>query len=320
MPTRRPSWHSTTLKGVDAAVAGVLIPAAHQADCELHLALVTAEESGIAEYSGNYRGRWSGSSDDDFEAGEVTDSWVTLSDWRTVDGDGFEPGSLPVLDGEFSPPRFLDDLEPDEEHFREATGNEGASFERTYRRAALVLWPRTRRFAVLCQAGLTVTLPALESVVQRCEGDHRSSDWQEAHEFAGSIIAQWRVAGWSPHARSGVSNASHMLGLLTRLADSENIEAFVTRVTAAGDHGESDNAALLLALARLPAKRQTALLTGIVGKTARKSFGTCTDLVARAAAGGVSNLGEACRLHWWKRCRATRRVSCRTIHGSVRPR
>ncbi len=33
-----------TLKGADAAVAGVLTPAAAQADCELHLALVTVEE------------------------------------------------------------------------------------------------------------------------------------------------------------------------------------------------------------------------------------------------------------------------------------
>ena len=46
------------------------------------------------------------------------------------------------------------DLVPDEEHFHETTGNEGASFERTYRRAPLVLWPSERVFAVLSQAGL----------------------------------------------------------------------------------------------------------------------------------------------------------------------
>ena len=46
-----------------------------------------------------------------------------------------------------SPPDALEDMEPDEEHFHEATGNEGASFERTYHRAALVLWPRSRRLS-----------------------------------------------------------------------------------------------------------------------------------------------------------------------------
>ena len=48
-----------TLKGADAAVAGVLVAAAPQADCALHLALVTVEESGAAEYSGDYRRHWS---------------------------------------------------------------------------------------------------------------------------------------------------------------------------------------------------------------------------------------------------------------------
>jgi hypothetical protein len=47
------------------------------------------------------------------------------------------------------PPDAFEDLTPDELHFHEATGNEGASFERTYRRAGFVLWPATRRLAVV---------------------------------------------------------------------------------------------------------------------------------------------------------------------------
>ena len=43
------------LKGADAAVAGVVIAAAEAADCDLHLALVTVEESGWAEYAGGGR-------------------------------------------------------------------------------------------------------------------------------------------------------------------------------------------------------------------------------------------------------------------------
>ena len=49
------------LKGADAA-AGVLDAAAPQADCDLHLALTSIEESGAAEYTAYYgsrRGRWS---------------------------------------------------------------------------------------------------------------------------------------------------------------------------------------------------------------------------------------------------------------------
>ena len=50
-----------TLKGADAAVAAVLIAAARRSESDLHLALLTVEESGIAEYTGHgpSRGRWS---------------------------------------------------------------------------------------------------------------------------------------------------------------------------------------------------------------------------------------------------------------------
>jgi 2OG-Fe(II) oxygenase superfamily len=40
------------LKGADAGVASVLVAAATEADCDLHLALVSIEESGSAEYTG----------------------------------------------------------------------------------------------------------------------------------------------------------------------------------------------------------------------------------------------------------------------------
>ena len=57
------------LKGVDAAIAGVLVTAAQQADCVLYLALLTIEESGDAEYADDYgsRRRWS---EPQLEAGE----------------------------------------------------------------------------------------------------------------------------------------------------------------------------------------------------------------------------------------------------------
>ena len=59
------------LKGGDASIDGVLTAAARQAGCDLHLALLTIEESGAAEYPEEYgsrRGRWR-DQDDEFEAG-----------------------------------------------------------------------------------------------------------------------------------------------------------------------------------------------------------------------------------------------------------
>ena len=91
------------LKGADAAVAGVLTAAAQQARCDLHLALLTVEESGAAEYSESYgsrRGRWGRwGAEDEFEAGEVFDRCMTLSNWHRPDGSASTLGDIPVEAG-----------------------------------------------------------------------------------------------------------------------------------------------------------------------------------------------------------------------------
>jgi len=155
------------LKGADAAVAKLLATAAPRAGCDLHLALLSIWESGSAGYSGSYRRRyrrsWHDADEDDdhdeFEVIEVLDWDKSLSEWRRPDSAQTMLGKLPLEDGEVSPPGALDGIEPDEEEFREATGNEGASFERTYSRATLVIWPSNRTLAVINRAGPKVTLP-----------------------------------------------------------------------------------------------------------------------------------------------------------------
>jgi hypothetical protein len=156
------------LKGADAAAAALLKSASPQAGCDLHLAFVSIGKNGSAEYRGSYRRRYRGDDDDDdsadFEVVEVFDRWENLTEWRRPDGGPAALGDIPIEDGEVSTPDALEDMKPDEQHFHEATGNEGASFDRTYRRAALVLWPRRRRLAVINQARPGATLPYLESL------------------------------------------------------------------------------------------------------------------------------------------------------------
>lgn len=129
-------------------MASVLVKAAAEADCEVHLSLMTVAESGSAEHTGYYgRRRWSREEkedEDEFEVVEIIDSMLSLSEWRHPDGKAIGFEGLPFDESELCPPDAFEDLTPDKQHFHEATGNEGASFERTYRRAGLVLWPRTR--------------------------------------------------------------------------------------------------------------------------------------------------------------------------------
>ena len=274
------------LKGADAAVAGVLAAAARRADFALHLALVSIEESGIAEYTGgggSYRSRWS---EPELEALEVTDRRAVLTEWRRPDGGTASLADIPFGDDELLPPDAFDGLEPDEEHFHEATGNEGASFERTYRRAALVLWPNARFLAVLNQAGLSVALPYLEELTKRWEdagGVQSSPLWEQGHELAGHIIGNW--AGRHGGHDDTPGSAARLLTALTRLADTESIAAFLARLAEGGGFVKGDTGALVEAAGLLAPEQAATLIERIIRAKTSSSLEACAALLARAAPG-----------------------------------
>jgi hypothetical protein len=198
---------------------------------------------------------------------EVYDRRETLSAWRRPDDSQPELGNLPFEEEELCPPEAFEDLEPDEQHFHEATGNEGASFERIYRRAALVVWPRTRRLAVLNQAGLTATLPYLGDLTERWAKSSQGLAaplWQEAHELAGHMLRTWpRQAGWYPGRTETPSNATALLTLLYQLQDTEHIDAFLGILTTSA-YDKRDNAAIVRAVSLLPPERAAVLIQHLI--------------------------------------------------------
>ena len=281
------------LKGADAAVAAVLVDAAAQAGCDLHVALMTVEESGSAEqtgYSQSHRWGRDGGDDEDFEIGEVFDRSLILSHWALPDGRAAGLGPIPFADTEISPADALQDMEPDEQYFQEATGNEGASFDRTYRRAALVLWPQHARLAVLNQAGLAATLPWLDLLAGQWQeegGQKGSALWCEVHELVGHMLKTWPKREGHFQAVDD-SAASQMLTLLARLEDVEHIETLVTQVIATGVHGKGENAALVSALGLLPAQRAGELLAQVVQANAAQGLGACAHLLRQAVLAGFA--------------------------------
>ena len=87
---------------------------------------------------------------------EVEDYRQWLDGWVGPDGDRPPFGEIDLSPEERLPRGALDDAEPDEQHVEEATGNAGATIERTYRRAALWCCGRRRgRWASLRPAGST---------------------------------------------------------------------------------------------------------------------------------------------------------------------
>ena len=314
------------LKGADAGAAAAMAEAARRADCELHLALLKIEESGSAEYhgyssSGRWgRGRYSAQDDqeedgdeEDFEIGEVHDRSLTLTHWQCPDGSPAAWSTAPFTDGEISPAGALQDQEPDEQHFHEATGNEGASFERTYQRAALVVWPAHRRLAVLCQAGVAATLPYLDDLARRWAASDDGQDsalWQQAHELSGHMLPGWpRTPNRYPQDErpdSSPSDAGVMLKLLTALGDAQRIAQFMADISAAGGHDRSDTPALLKAAALLAPARAGELLAQIVTATAPTGLITCADLLRRASRSSawIDHSGELRRSHLNAACAA----------------
>ncbi|MEF8754734.1 MAG: 2OG-Fe(II) oxygenase [Accumulibacter sp.] len=279
-----------SLKGVDAAVASVLASAAGRADCELHLAFLAISESGSAEYCGEWsRGRHHSSlGDDDFEVLDICERSSTLSGWQAPDGSRPGLGEIPFVDAELCPPGALDDEEPDEQHFFEATGNAGASFERSYRRAALVLWPQAGKLQVVASAGHRVSLPYLAALGERWveQGKAQGSPLRrEGQRLARLIIARredWPTTGWlspTPAAR-----AAPMLTALRRLEDRGSIEALLAEVSAAGCYDAGDNEALAEAAALLPAERAADLVQRIIARNAAWQASACAGLLQRMAA------------------------------------
>jgi hypothetical protein len=217
----RPGLSLEGLKGTDAARAAALMAAAEQADCELLLGLISVEESGGAIYQGyrdsrGRRPRWHDNDDDDDDDPsdyevmedciERRSSAVAL---QVLRGAGRLSELVLEEDEEIAPPGALEDEAFDEERFWEATGNAGGSFERSYRRAALVVWPRWRRAAVTAQANVGTAMEDARAKLA-------SGNQQDARLVASVALKQ-----------HGVSAA--LLALLAELADTALIRAAIAR-------------------------------------------------------------------------------------------
>jgi predicted 2-oxoglutarate/Fe(II)-dependent dioxygenase YbiX len=244
-----------SLKNGDAAVGKFLAATAEQAECDLYLALVALEESGGAEYTGYYgrrHGRYEGP---ELEIGEIIESSTRVGEWRTVDGRSPELPELPelpVYDNELCPPGAFGGMEPDEFEFHEATGNEGATFERSYCRAAVVLWPRKHAVSIIHQVGLSASLPALEALVQQWDGkDPEAKTRQNACRLARSIAADWPGQS-NYHYRTKENSLGRFLACLRRLDDHSHIESVWRRLAAEGFRMCENDAALAEAADVLP--------------------------------------------------------------------
>lgn len=279
----------SALKGADAAISETLVSAAQQADCEVYLTLVSIEESGTAEYYGGYSSNryghhWSNDDSDDFEIDEVYDSSELITHWLSADGTEAEIDKLPFEAFELCPENAFESMEPDELEFEEATGNEGASFERSYRRSAIVIWPKSQHLAIINQAGLSTTIPYLKEISQqfaKSKSAEKNLLQEKAHLLALLMIKTWPSQGFQYHpSRDKTTNVIQLLNTLIRLKDVELIDLFISSQVLEHNHETINNTALIKATKLLPPERTKELLTSIIDHNAEIYTLYCVRLLS----------------------------------------
>jgi len=152
----------STLKGADARMADDLLTVARTTGIEVALGLVKRKclHSGEVSYgwSGSYRRRprWghgdtSSNDEGDFRSHEIIDDEISLVRLHAPSGAPATLRTIALCKDEdlFVGKRGVDDIKSLKATVSEATGNEGATMEKWYRSAALVVWRRTDTLALL---------------------------------------------------------------------------------------------------------------------------------------------------------------------------
>ncbi len=196
------SW--SRLKGADARRAALLQSAAESADCELALALAEIQETWDAlEPDTRYtRRRWSqdpgrDSGPEDYELQDLIDSTITLTRWADPAGAWAQDIALHVTEDETCASTPTVQMRPYESEFEGYMGNYGNTMDRWYRRAALIVWPRPRSFAIRAEIS---PLRALDEVAASVRAAGRA-DHAQARVEARSAVAML-APFWTPAVRS----------------------------------------------------------------------------------------------------------------------
>jgi len=174
------------LKGPDRGKAVVLKEAGEKLGWYFSLALVTITETGMAEYT----------------AISMRPCMVSESDKKIEHFT--EPGipeveeglKVKIEDQELLPYHALKEERPDKQKFQEQTGNEGPSFERIYRRAAIVLWPKTGHVGFLLKGSLESAIAFLRRNIKgplpSCPGE---TPEEKVMNLAKRILAYYEHEG-----------------------------------------------------------------------------------------------------------------------------
>ena len=272
-----------TLKNVDAAIGRVLSAASERADCALHAAIVHVEETGSGWYYG-FADEVEDIGDDEFELIEIVDVECRLDGWARPDGAPADYGALPLMAGELMPAGRLDPDKPDTQRLLEASGNEGATIERFYRRAALVIWPKADSPRVLAQAGAGSLAAYFAGEWQRASPG--SPKCNSIRDLASQVVDLWPppdTHSMRSDRDSWEGHSATVLELLCPIGNREATMRFLGTVVLPHYGGEM-NAALVTAAAEIGAAEMGEFLCALVRSNLSRETEGIVDLGSRLCA------------------------------------
>jgi hypothetical protein len=161
------SW--SRLKGADAGRGALLRAAAERAGCEAVLGLTQIQET------------WEGRRCEYLINSEVTLGWLA-----DPCGDGGQAISLYVPDGQVCATTPSAKLRADAREYTGYMGNYGDTTDRWYRRAAVVVWPRDRAFAVRAEASRSWALAELRAMLD-------AGHLEQARSAGESVASFWKT-------------------------------------------------------------------------------------------------------------------------------
>ncbi len=292
------------LKNTDAAVARVLTQAAERVECEALAAVVHIEQYGSANYDAGDWG-WDGEDEDGWEMGEVVDSREWLDGWARADGQRPPLGEVELLPGELLPRGALDDATPDEQRVQ-ASGNEGVSVERTYRRAALVLWPRSKALEIVARSDIAGAVAWVADELDRLP----DTGGGRVRELLSRLIDIWPTRPYDEDAQA----RALMLRLLHATGDENRAARFLVKVVLKRYDG-SENEPLALVVDMLGPSAARRFLTELAAAHLRRRP-TVTLALVRCL---DETRDEPSRGPWNRVLRAAVRAILRTLPAALPP-
>ncbi len=307
-----------TLKNTDNAVAQVLVEATRLADCALHAAIVHIEESASVDWYGDWVREAEDVDESNYEVTDIESTYHWLDGWVRTDDTPAEYGKLDLDPEELLDEEAFKNLEsepPDSQRLFEATGNGGASVERLYRRAALVIWHQANSLEVLAPAGAGALVSFLGA--ERDREQAGATTIRSSREWAASMVEAWPM----PPRFYSASNlqpwwqhCAKALRLLHDIGNRAALSGFLENVVVPR-YGTPMNDALAVVMSQADPKETGAFLD----RLARSHLGPQPDGILDLVCRLCEKLEDGSPTPWQSTLRETVLVICSELPAVCRP-